>query len=458
MSLTRNQFFTLIHQLADILCGKKYLNFVEVGPYQWVLLLEGKSLLLSFKIPFLRFHLISHLPKWEETPFTKKFTTFLNESIVKKVDWLNKDRILMLEFSKNKASHYLIGEFFPKRPNMYLLDENKRILASVHSTENEVYMPPSNPKQSEEPQLDPQITHQMIEQYYKELEQDWEFDHLKKTAHNYLSNKIKRDHKTKSKLVNDLEKYQQWSKLQHEGMLLQSNLFKIKKGMTEVIVEDWENDNLTKSIILDPKLSPQEEVTRRFRQSKKMRSGIPYIENSIQSIDKAMQGLNDHMNQLNQLSCTKEIIQFAKHVGIPLEKYLPPIQQEHIKLPYYEFTTGQGLKIWVGKNATSNDMLTFKHARGSDYWLHVNDFPGSHVVLRVIKNQEPDAESIQDAIQLAIGYSKAKNAGAADICLTQCKHVTRFGKNSPGKVQISKHRNIHAKFDPLRFKAIKDRG
>jgi predicted ribosome quality control (RQC) complex YloA/Tae2 family protein len=180
-----------------------------------------------------------------------------------------------------------------------------------------------------------------------------------------------------------------------------------------------------------------------------LRSGIEHSKAMLKRIDSEIAHIKKDLEALKHVDSWKGLSPFEV-VKVPKDR------EEQKKLPYYEFTTSGGLKVWVGKNAKANDQLTFRYAKGSDYWLHVADFPGSHIVLRVGKNQEPDPESIQDALQLAIGYSKAKDQGAAEVCVTQCKYVSRLGKNAPGKVQISKHKNLHVKFDPAKFKRIKE--
>ena len=45
-----------------------------------------------------------------------------------------------------------------------------------------------------------------------------------------------------------------------------------------------------------------------------------------------------------------------------------------------EFPFGDFI-VFVGKNAESNEYLTFELADEMDLWFHAKDYPGSHVVL-----------------------------------------------------------------------------
>lgn len=113
------------------------------------------------------------------------------------------------------------------------------------------------------------------------------------------------------------------------------------------------------------------------------------------------------------------------------------------------------MKIWVGKNAKMNEKLTFQLANGRDWWLHVSGYPGSHVIIKMNKDQEPDPETLKDAFQLALYHSKARDMGEGEICFTQRKYVSRLGRKKTGLVQISKHQTAWIRADPVRLQALK---
>lgn len=459
MSLSRSEIYTLVQQLKG-LENARLQAFWELEPRQWALALEKDLkrhyLLLCFKSPFLRFHLLSHAPKGHETPFTQKWMSFLHGAILEGIEMAGNDRILKLHFQHVNKHYYLVGEFFPKRPNLYLLDHRMHILQALNPVEETQYIIPDNPRYTEILQIDPSITHKSIESLYSEKEKELRFQKNKSMAQAEISQRLKRSLKTLQKVKAELDRCRQWQEVQHEAKLLQANIYKLQKGMAEVIVSDWEKDGDERTVALDPSLEPKDDIALRFRQSKKQRAGIEHQARHLEKTESEILRLQSDLEKLKDIESLEDLHQFCQKARIKLEK--PEAQpKEKPALPYHEFMTEAGLKIWVGKNAQANEKLTFSCARGSDWWLHAADCPGSHVVLRVEKNREPDPESIQDAIQLALAYSKAKDQGDADVFLTQCKYVSRFGKGQPGKVQISKHKKVHAKFNPGRYQKIKER-
>ena len=252
----------------------------------------------------------------------------------------------------------------------------------------------------------------------------------------------------------------EWEKISHEGLLLQSHFYLLKKGNSEITIPDWKNNNKAVRITLDPLLDPKTEIEKRFKKSRKLRRGCEHAQRLVEKAELEINSYSQLLTELALIQFPIHLENFRKqhHLQLPSpNRQAKPIPSQDKSLPYRQFYTAAGLSLWVGKSAKNNDILTFSYAHGSDWWLHVRNFPGSHVILRCGRHQEPDQDSIQDAVQLAIAYSKAKNQGEAEVCLTQCKFVTRYGKGQAGKVQISKHQVIYARFDPERFQKLKER-
>jgi predicted ribosome quality control (RQC) complex YloA/Tae2 family protein len=91
-----------------------------------------------------------------------------------------------------------------------------------------------------------------------------------------------------------------------------------------------------------------------------------------------------------------------------------------------------------------------------DFWLHANDFPGSHVLIRAKRNDEPDANTIEEAALLAIDASGAKEQKAADVVITRQKYLKRV-KGHPGQVLVSQKKVRRFIMDQGKLSAIKQR-
>ncbi len=116
--------------------------------------------------------------------------------------------------------------------------------------------------------------------------------------------------------------------------------------------------------------------------------------------------------------------------------------------PYHLYHSESGHEIFVGKNADGNEVVTFTVAHDHDLWLHAHSVNGAHVVIRKKRGQEVDPETIQDAVQLALHYSKAKGSSTSvDILVTEKDQVSNIPKTPKDKVVVGKHKTISATYD-----------
>ncbi|WP_059360371.1 NFACT RNA binding domain-containing protein [Parachlamydia acanthamoebae] len=458
MSLNRTEIAHLIVEL-QCLQGAQILDCIQKEARQLFLVFKTTkgsilTLLLGFQEPFLRFHLTSQKQRVTHGELSRKLYFFLQDSYVMKIEQLNDDRILQVTFQKEKQLYRLVGEFFSKRPNLFLLDSQNHILASLNSVSAGVYIVPSlRPPDSSAPNA-PILSSQEIESRYLVLEKAAVFQKEKQSLHREIRDKIKKCEKYRLKHTQELQQLEKWKDFQEEGELIQANLFRIKKGMASLEVEDWFHAGQLRVLTFDIHEEPAERIAQLFRQAKKRKGGIERCQAQLiqASIDLEQWESALVLAEKAVMEVDLQNIRNKWLLHRPAEK-----QKETIALPFFEYQSEVGLKIWVGKGAKQNERLTFSYAKGSDWWLHVRDFPGAHVVIRVAKGQRPDRESLKDAFQLALAYSKAKNQGKAEILLTQCKHVSRFGRKKIGQVHVSSHEIFLESFDSERFQKIKNR-
>lgn len=280
------------------------------------------------------------------------------------------------------------------------------------------------------------------------------FAEEKQKLRKLLKRRLKASKKYILKCQTLLEKALSWQKELHFAELMSAHLYLIKKGMREIQLSDWECNGELVSILLDPSLKPSEEVAKRFKLSKKLKLSQEPLKTQLKL---AFEENAKLLAQLQELEILEEesLHSFKEKYGLALQKPISKYEVQAPVLPYHEFFSENNIPIWVGKNARGNDAMTFRHANGNDYWLHISDYPGSHIIIRA-GSREIDDETLQDALQLAIFYSKGKEGSKAEVTVTQKKYVSKLGKQA-GKVQVSKQKTILAAIDPDRIKKIRQR-
>lgn len=117
----------------------------------------------------------------------------------------------------------------------------------------------------------------------------------------------------------------------------------------------------------------------------------------------------------------------------------PSESAEALARTYRIFERG-GFEILVGKGAADNDRLTFKVADRDDLWLHVAEWSGSHVVIRVPDSGgEPPRDVVDYAARLAAWFSKARGAkGKIEVHLCRAGDVSKAPRMPAGMVRLAK--------------------
>jgi predicted ribosome quality control (RQC) complex YloA/Tae2 family protein len=105
------------------------------------------------------------------------------------------------------------------------------------------------------------------------------------------------------------------------------------------------------------------------------------------------------------------------------------------KFPNIQKLDIDGFVVYVGKDAKSNDHLTFNIADKEDIWMHVKGVPGSHVVIRVKENLPIDSV-IKKAAELAKKNSKASKDSKVTVVYCQRRFVKKEPGMNDGQVKV----------------------
>ncbi len=116
-------------------------------------------------------------------------------------------------------------------------------------------------------------------------------------------------------------------------------------------------------------------------------------------------------------------------------KHLRHFESKKNKFPDIKKIQIDGYLVMVGRDAKSNDYLTFIEADNEDIWMHVKGVPGSHVVIRVRENL-PTPEVIKMAAELAKKNSKAQKDQQATVVYCQRKFVKKDSNMNDGQVRV----------------------
>ncbi|MBW2399249.1 MAG: DUF814 domain-containing protein, partial [Deltaproteobacteria bacterium] len=80
---------------------------------------------------------------------------------------------------------------------------------------------------------------------------------------------------------------------------------------------------------------------------------------------------------------------------------------------------------------------------GNDLFFHLDGAPGSHVILRTGGKKDPPSDAVLDACELAVHFSKAKNATRADVHVVPIKNVKKPKGAKAGLVMVHGGKTVH---------------
>ncbi len=349
--------------------------------------------------------------------------------------------------------------------NVILCDENNKILDLMfrRPERNEIkdadfYLPSTSSEKMQESQ-----TKFVIREWENELNDkgenfssfnayvDWWYSEhsstlsreslLEKAEKWYNVNRSKKE-SALANLITKAESFKNADQLKHQGDLILSYGYKIDGSSKYLECEDYESGKLIK-LLIDPKKSAQENAQEYYKKYKKAVSGSEELTNDIQVLQKQIEKLDKQYNELLSEQNPVKIEQL-------LRKDTTPKQQQKKSHPGLDYTVN-GWYILVGRDANENDELLRHHVRGDDLWLHVRDFSGGYVFVKARKGKTVPLEILLDAGNLAVYYSKARNAGTVDLYYTHVKYLRRAKNGPKGLVIPTQEKNLCIKFDKTRL-------
>jgi predicted ribosome quality control (RQC) complex YloA/Tae2 family protein len=218
--------------------------------------------------------------------------------------------------------------------------------------------------------------------------------------------------------------------------LLMANLHTVKPHADAVTVANFYNDNIPLEIRLRKELSPQKNAEIYYRKSKNQQIEIDRL---VQALAAKESEITSTAARIREVETSEELKVIKKIKAEIIDE--PTSKKQSAPLPYHEFLFN-GYKIWVGKNAQSNDVLTLKLSHKDDLWLHAKDVSGSHVVIKYQSGKNFPKDVIERAAQLAAYNSKRKNESLCPVVVTPKKYVRKRKGDPAGAVVVEREEVI----------------
>jgi len=416
---------------------KKYSN------NEWVIRLKSKkathkesALLFSTQNthPYISFY--SHkgpkaFEKAHSSVFLQALQKILKDTKIIQYHALPNERITLLECFSNSTqkTYVLITELIPAHPNCFLTEKTKEGLLILFQERGnqKYYHPPQSKPHSQTFTLREELISSLstytkkIETHLQTVEANKRFNNILKAytqKKNYLDKNLSKINK--SLLLT--KKDPPWG---YYGQLLKANLYQLKKeNKKERSVFDFE---LNKDVLIPctPQKSPEEEMEKFFQKEKRNKRKINELQSQLKECEAEIKELNLYAppNDTNELS--NEGLLKLEHF------YFPHLSNKtHLKVSTpsigKSFVTTEGHTITVGRKKEENLKITFQIAKGNDLWMHARGKPSAHLVILLKNKKTASLETLLDAAQLLIHFSKGSAWGKTEIDYTFRKFVKRI--------------------------------
>lgn len=252
----------------------------------------------------------------------------------------------------------------------------------------------------------------------------------------------------------DLGKVTQADKLASQAQWLVAEAARAPRGATKLVVTDWSSGEAVPiEVPLDPSKSAREQVDAIFKRAKRLRLGASIAEDRLARAETQREAIAravSAVREAHDLAAIEDAAREAKRAAprdvayVDRAQGVPSATQTTKKsggkrTPFRTFVARSGMKLFVGKGAADNDLLT-QSARPHHLWLHAKDRTGAHVIVPLQKGHDCTAEDLVDAAHLAAHFSDAREEATVDVQYTPKRYLRKPKGSAPGLVVVDREK------------------
>lgn len=246
----------------------------------------------------------------------------------------------------------------------------------------------------------------------------------------------------------DQEAQKDVERLRETGELLLAHLFRLKKGMQSLDLEDYYRDPpQPRTISLDARLTPSENAEQYFRLYKKSKRAAEHIARRLQETQHELAWLASVRHALEQAVEPVDVAVIRgelEEVGLLVaSRRVEKRMVADIGSRVRSALSPGGYRILWGRNNRTNDLVTRELADAHDWWFHAHRVPGCHLVLKLRhKDEVVPQDDLLFAASLAAGYSKAADSSKVEVMLTRVAEVRKPPGARPGMVTVRTYKTL----------------
>jgi predicted ribosome quality control (RQC) complex YloA/Tae2 family protein len=265
-------------------------------------------------------------------------------------------------------------------------------------------------------------------------QQDRHFQ-MKRAIHKQLKSTREKLNRYISKTNRELQKFKDSVPPNQIADILMANLHQIDPQSTCVELPNFYDQNKPITIQLKKGLSPQKNAEQYYRKAKRRHLEEEQLKINLEERSRLARQIEADISRIENDPDPQWLTEQYK------KRFEDNKPKKETTLPFKSFEI-DGFKIWVGKNAQSNDKLTQLYGHKNDLWLHAKDVSGSHVLIKFQAGKTVPVSIKEKAAGLAAYYSKRKNESLVPVICTPRKYVRKSKGLPAGAVKVEKEDEV----------------
>lgn len=400
---------------------------LAIGPHQ--LLIESH--------PLPRIHPTSHRPKSPGTPFS--FQGLLRSrfsGLLTSVRGGELDRVVELEV----GAVVLHARLFGRGGGIWLLDHGRVVAASTGPSAEQ--LPPLlTPREDPRPpRFQPGAEGRWGEAaaaWFQEAARREADERLRQRLGAHLTRLAAKETRLVSNLGLDLDATARAGHLRAQADALAATLHLVARGTSLHRAPDPGDPDTVLEIRIDPARPPSETLNKLYDKAGRLDRAIGPLVDRIAAAEERLRALpaaREHLAQADHVSMSELARTWKLPDHAPRSTQAPGV-------PWWTWEGPNAERLLVGKHAQGNHALVFRHARGRDWWVHVQGKSGAHVVVPWSRTDvPPPSHVLQAAAALALLTSHVPAGEVEGVLLARVRDVRAVPGAGPGRVTVSHER------------------
>lgn len=269
--------------------------------------------------------------------------------------------------------------------------------------------------------------------YYKKKEIITRIRQKSADLRHVVATALERNTKKYQLQLRQLEDTKDRDKFKEYGELINTYGYELKENDKFLEAYNYYQDKDVK-IPIDPTLTPSENSQKYFAKYNKKKRTYEALLDLVNETKSEIEYLSTLANSLENAT-GEEDLQEIKEEMVQTGYIRKRHEKKKVKIKStpLHYLSSDGYSIYVGKNNLQNDEISFNLGSNKDWWFHVKDAPGSHVIVITNGEEIPDATYIE-AAKLAAHFSSRRESDKIEVDYTLRKNLKKPTGSKPGFV------------------------